>query len=246
MLKKILQPFYALWVLLTFVVGLLIVLPFYLTLSTRNTLRTRKAIARLLTAWMKAWFFVMGMPMTVSGYKPPRQRYVVVANHISYLDPLALFPALPHYFRPLGKKEFSDVPLLGYLYRQITVMVERGDAKSRARSMRTLWRILNEEGDILIFPEGTFNETGKPLKEFHNGAFSLAINTQTPILPVIFPDTVHRWHYSGWWKWWPGRNRAIILPPVPVTDLTLDDLPALKQRLFDIMWEELSKYPYPA
>ena len=84
------------------------------------------------------------------------------------------------------------------------------------------------------------------LKEFHNGAFSLAINTQTPILPVIFPDTVHRWHYSGWWKWWPGPNRAIILPPVPVTDLTLDDLPALKQRLFDIMWEELAKYPYPA
>jgi 1-acyl-sn-glycerol-3-phosphate acyltransferase len=244
-LKTIAQPFYAAWVLITFMAGLLVVLPFYMLLSVRNNMRARKAISKLLKAWMRVWFVVIGMPVTVSGPKPPQGRYVVVANHISYLDPLVLFPALPNYFRPLGKQEFSKVPLLGYLYRQITIMVERGDAKSRARSMRNMWRVLQQEGDILIFPEGTFNETPNPLKDFHNGAFSLAINTHTPILPVIFPDTVHRWHYSGWWKWWPGRNRAIYLPPVPVDGLTMEDLPALKQQLYDMMWAALAQYNYP-
>lgn len=108
-----------------------------------------------------------------------------------------------------------------------------------------MWRVLKRESSILIFPEGTFNETDKPLKQLYDGAFRLAIRSQTPIVPLIFPDTVHRWHYSGWWKLWPGRNRAILLPPVPVAGLTLADLPELKQKVAAIMTAELSKYEYP-
>jgi 1-acyl-sn-glycerol-3-phosphate acyltransferase len=108
-----------------------------------------------------------------------------------------------------------------------------------------MWRSLKHEGDIVIFPEGTFNETGETLKEFYDGAFRLAINTQTPILPVVFPDTVHRWHYSGWWKLWPGRNRAVFLPEVPVEGMGLDQLPQLKATVYAAMEAELKKYNYP-
>jgi 1-acyl-sn-glycerol-3-phosphate acyltransferase len=168
-----------------------------------------------------------------------------VANHISYLDTVILFPALPGYFRALGKKEFSKVPLLGFLYRQIAIMVDRSSTESRAKSMKLMWRVLKRESDILIFPEGTFNETGAPLKSFYDGAFRLAITSQTPILPVVFPDTVKRWHYSGWWKLWPGRNRAIYLPAIAVTNLTMADLPTLKQQVYEAMEAELVKCGYP-
>jgi 1-acyl-sn-glycerol-3-phosphate acyltransferase len=54
---------------------------------------------------------------------------------------------------------------------------------------------------------GTFctqhNEGNLPLKDFYDGAFWLAIKTQTLIAPVIFPDALQRWHYSAWWKLWP-------------------------------------------
>ena len=106
-----------------------------------------------------------------------------------------------------------------------------------------MWRTLKRESDIVIFPEGTFNETDAVLKEFYNGAFRLAIAAQTPILPVLFPDTVHRWHYSAWWKLWPGKNRVVFLPPVPVEGLTLTDVAMLKQKVYDIMAVELAKYP---
>ena len=134
------------------------------------------------------------------------------------------------------------MPVMGFLYRQIVIMVDRGNETSRARSMRLMWRVLKRESDILIFPEGTFNETGKPLKEFYNGAFRLAIITQTPILPVIFPDTVDRWHYSAWWKIWPGRNRVVYLDPVPVHGMDIESLPALKQQVYEIMEAALIKY----
>ncbi len=242
MVRKILQPFYTAYAVITFVAGLLINFPFFLLISIGNNIAARRAIYTIVRYWASSWLWMIGMPLKISGQKPRKGRYVVVANHISYLDTVVLFPGLPGYFRALGKKEFSKVPVMGFLYRQIVIMVDRGNETSRARSMRLMWRVLKRESDILIFPEGTFNETGKPLKEFYNGAFRLAIITQTPILPVIFPDTVDRWHYSAWWKIWPGRNRVVYLDPVPVHGMDIESLPALKQQVYEIMEAALIKY----
>ena len=242
MFRKILQPLYTVYAVTTFVIGLLINFPFFLIISIGNNIAARRAIYTIVRYWAHSWLWMIGMPLRISGHKPRKGRYVVVANHISYLDTVVLFPGLPGYFRALGKKEFSKVPVMGFLYRQIVVMVDRSSDHSRAKSMRLMWRVLKRESDILIFPEGTFNETGKPLKEFYNGAFRLAIVTQTPILPIIFPDTLDRWHYSAWWKLWPGRNRVIYLEPVQVDGLTLENLPVLKQQVYENMEAELIKY----
>jgi 1-acyl-sn-glycerol-3-phosphate acyltransferase len=245
LLRRILQPVYTVYVIVTFVAGLAITFPIFLLLSLGNNFACRRVIYLIIKYWATIWLWMLGMPLRVSGTRPGPGRYIVVANHISYLDTVVLFPGLPQYFRALGKKEFSSVPVMGFLYKQIAIMVTRSSAESRAKSMRLMWRVLKNEGDILIFPEGTFNETGQPLKEFYNGAFRLAISTQTPILPVIFPDTVNRWHYSGWWKFWPGINRAIHLPAISVAGMTMQDLPQLKQKVYDVMESELKKYNYP-
>jgi hypothetical protein len=52
---------------------------------------------------------------------------------------------------------------------------------------------------------------------------------------------VDRWHYSGWWKLYPGRNRAVFLDPISVSEYTLADLPQLKKKVFGIMESELNK-----
>lgn len=77
------------------------------------------------------------------------------------------------------------------------------------------------------------------MKEFYDGAFRLAINAQVPILPLLFPDTVHRWHYSAWWKVWPGRNRAVFLHPVYVNGITTKDLPELREKVRQMMADKL-------
>ena len=211
-------------------------------LKYRRWAKGRRAIFRLIKAWSGFWLWLIGMPVSTIGKMPAEGKYIIVANHISYLDTLVIFPPLKGYFRPLGKKEISKIPVVGFIYKQIVIMVDRSNVHSRARSMRLLWRILHHEGSIIIFPEGTFNETGKPLKEFYDGAFRLAVNTQVPILPVILPDTISRWHYSAWWKLWPGRNRVVFLDPVQVAGLTMQNLPALKQQVYNLMENALASY----
>jgi 1-acyl-sn-glycerol-3-phosphate acyltransferase len=246
MRRKILQPLYTGYVLVTFAVSILAAFPFFVIVGMGNSPAARRAIYSLIKYWCKGWLWITGMRVTLLGPRPAEGRYVVVVNHISYLDTLVIFPAIPGYFRPLGKKEISKIPIVGFIYKQIVIMVDRSNVHSRARSLRLLWRVLHREGNIIIFPEGTFNETNDVLKSFYDGAFRLAINTQKSILPIIFPDTVHRWHYSAWWKLWPGMNRAVYLPPVDVAGLTLADLPQLKEKVFDLMKTELKKYDYPA
>jgi 1-acyl-sn-glycerol-3-phosphate acyltransferase len=244
MLRKIFQPFYTAYVIITFTVSILAAFPFFLLFSIGGNHRGRYIIYSVIKYWAEGWMFIIGMPVTRQGPRPQPGRYVVVANHISYMDTLVIFPAIPGYFRPLGKKEISRIPIVGFIYRQIVIMVDRSSTHSRARSLRLLWRVLHREGNIIIFPEGTFNETPDVLRPLYDGAFRLAINTQKPILPLLLPDTFHRWHYSAWWKLWPGRNRVVYLPAIDVVGMTMDDLPALKEKVFGAMAEGLEQLGY--
>jgi 1-acyl-sn-glycerol-3-phosphate acyltransferase len=239
MIRTVLQPFYTLFVLLTFLVSLLLAFPVFFVVGIKDTAKARKIIWIVVHYWAKCWLTLIGMPMTIKGSFPKDQKFVIVANHISYLDTINIYAAIPEYFRTLAKKEMVRIPLFGFVYKQLAILVDRSSNESRAKSMRLMWRQLRTECHISIFPEGGFNETSEPMTDFYDGAFRLAINAQVPLLPLLFPDTVHRWHFSGWWKLWPGRNRAVFLEPVLVDGLSLKDLPELREKVRLLMAEKL-------
>ena len=240
-MKKILQPIYVVYVLLVSIVTVLPTLPFFVVLIFVFRKNVEKQVHNLVKKWATVWFWCMGMPVKRIG-KMPQGTFVIVANHCSYLDALVIFPAIPVYFKPLGKKEIADLPIIGFVYKCIVVMVDRGSQQSRAKSVKMLWQALQNNCNIVIFPEGTFNESDAPLKNFYDGAFKLAINAQVPILPLIIPDTINRWHYSAWWHWTPGKNRALFLPPVATKNMTQENMNTLKQNVYKLMEAELIKY----
>lgn len=242
MLRKVFQPFYSAWVILTFICSLLAAFPFIFTIGLWDKPAARKMIWYIVHYWSIGWLFCMGMPVSRKGKIPGDERYVYVANHISYIDTVVIYAAVPHYFRTLAKKEMVKIPIFGYVYKQLAILVDRSSEHSRARSMRLMWRVLRNECNIAVFPEGTFNETEDLLKEFYSGAFRLAINTQTPMLPMVFPDTQHRWPYTTNWQLSPGKNRVVYLEPVPVAGMTMDDLPALKAEVYKRMEAALREY----
>jgi 1-acyl-sn-glycerol-3-phosphate acyltransferase len=145
-------------------------------------------------------------------------------------------------FRPLGKIELKNVPVFGFIYKAVVVVVDRTDASHRQQSIRQLKSVIKGGISILIFPEGTFNETHLPMKHCFDGAFRLAIETQTPIKPVIFPDTYSRMHYRSSFTLNPGICRAVFLPAVPVEGMTLDDVARLKQQVVGMMEAKLRAY----
>ena len=102
--------------------------------------------------------------------------------------------------------------------------------------------IINKGISVLVFPEGTFNMTHDPLKEFFNGAFRIAIETQTPIKPVLFLDTFDRMHYSSIFSINPGKCRVVFLPDIEVEGLTIEDLETIKQKTYRLMEEKLLEY----
>lgn len=243
---KIFQPFYSAWVVITYLVCLLGAFPVIFIIGLWDKPQARKTIWYIVHYWAKGWLFCIGMPMSRIGQQPADNKYIYVANHISYLDTILIYAAIPYYFRTLAKKEMAKIPIFGFVYKQIAVLVERGTSEGRAKSMRLMWRVLKNECNIAVFPEGTFNETGEPLKNFYDGAFRLAINTQTAILPMIFPDTERRWHFSTVFGLKPGKNRVVYLPPVPAEGLTMEDLPRLKQQVYDQMEAAMKEYSTPA
>ncbi len=229
---------------LMFVLLLILLVPAFFVASLFGRIRGGNLIYRLCSWWADAWLFLIGIRVPVIHEKKPSEERpcIFVANHISYLDIPMIVKVLREPIRVLGKQEMARIPVFGFVYRNAVVMVNRKDAAQRARSVGILKKILLQGISIVIFPEGTFNETGQPLKSFYDGAFRIALETQTPIQPLIFPDTVKRMHYHSVFSLNPGTCRAVYLPMVPVTGLTIQDLPLLKQQVFDAMAHALKTY----
>jgi 1-acyl-sn-glycerol-3-phosphate acyltransferase len=133
----------------------------------------------------------------------------------------------------------AKIPIFGFIYKNAIVTVDRSSAENRANSVRILKSILAKGISILVFPEGTFNMTHQPLKEFYDGAFRIAIETQTPIKPVLLLNAYDRMHYESIFSMNPGKSRSVFLPEVSVEGLTTNDVGGLKEKVFEMMKEEL-------
>ncbi len=127
--------------------------------------------------------------------------YIFVSNHISNLDAAFLVMAYRQPLRPLGKVEMSKVPVFGFIYKNAIVTVDRGSATDRMKSLRILKSVISKGISVLVFPEGTFNMTNEPVKDFYDGAFRIAIEMQTPVKPVLFLDTYDRMRYGQFFSY---------------------------------------------
>jgi len=243
-LLKIIQALYSVYAILSFVLLLLAIFPFVLLAAPFGKIKGGNIIYRICSTWSDIWFFLIGIwaKKTMLTDAPLKDaQYIFVANHISYMDVPMIVKTIRQPIRALGKAEIAKIPLFGFLYRYGAIMVDRSNADARKKSVLQLKSVLRKGISVFIFPEGTFNETGQPLKEFYDGAFRIAIETQTALLPVIFPDTVKRLHYSSPFSFTPGRCRAVFLEVIPVSGLTMQDLPALKEKVWNKMEIELKK-----
>ena len=172
-----------------------------------------------------------------------KKQYVFVFNHISFMDiPIIMKAIRKQHFRVLGKAEMAKIPVFGFFYRNAVVMVDRSNAEKRARSVKILKSVIGKGISVVIAPEGTFNMTTNPLKEFYDGAFKIAIETQTPIKPILFLDGFDRLNYKSIFTLTPGRSRAVYLEEVSVDGLTGKDASTLKEKVYRLMEEKLIAY----
>jgi 1-acyl-sn-glycerol-3-phosphate acyltransferase len=120
---------------------------------------------------------------------------IIAANHLSNADGIFvggwLTPALGRRIHWLGKREFTEWPIVGPMTRAGSVHpVDRGTADIEA--FRLAQRILDEGHVLVVFPEGTRSPTGA-LQEAKDGLAMLALRSDAPILPVGITGTDSFW-----------------------------------------------------
>lgn len=245
-MKILLKPFQLLYVIYAFVLFVALMIPVFiwsLLVLPFGRIKGGNLVYKGCIVWADIWFaliFIFHKNIYVEELKKD-QSYIFVANHISYLDAALIPKTFRHSIRPLGKVEMAKVPIFGFIYKNAIVTVDRSSTKNRAKSVLLLKSILKKGISVLVFPEGTFNMTHQPLKEFYDGAFRVAVETQTPIKPVLLLNAYDRMHYGSIFSLNPGKSRSIFLPEVSVEGLTLRDVGMLKEKVFAMMKEELVK-----
>jgi 1-acyl-sn-glycerol-3-phosphate acyltransferase len=125
---------------------------------------------------------------------------------------------------------------MGWLmYLAGDVPVKRGFGPSAVEAMAKCREILARHVSVMIFPEGTRSAT-MDLLPFKDGAFRLAIDAGVPILPLALHGTGPALRKHDWRI---GRSTAVVevLSPVETAGLTPADVPALKERVRDIIVE---------
>ncbi|RYZ47602.1 MAG: 1-acyl-sn-glycerol-3-phosphate acyltransferase [Chitinophagaceae bacterium] len=246
-MRKLLLPFQVLYVVYAFLLFFLLMLPVFvwaLFATLFGRIRGGNLVYYSCIAWATIWFPLIFIRHRNIYLQKPRkgQSYIFVANHISYLDAAIIPTIFRRQLRPLGKAEMAKIPVFGTIYKNAIVTVDRSNPANRAKSVQALKSILRKGISVLVFPEGTFNETGKPLKDFYEGAFRIAIETGTPVKPVLILDMYDRMHTQSVFSLNPGRSRAVFLPEVPTEGLTIKDAPALKETVYRLMEKELIAY----
>ena len=246
-MKWLLKPFqwlYCIYALILFVAIMILIFPFVIVASFFGHIRGGNAIWRLCMLWGDIWFLLIFI-WTKRIYEAPHDKtkpYIFVSNHISYIDAAYLVKVFRQKVKPLAKIEMTKIPVFGFIYKNAVVTVDRMNSLNRSHSIRILKSIIKKGISVLVFPEGTFNMTSNPLKEFYDGAFRVAIETQTPIKPVLFLDTYSRMNYKTVFSLTPGKCRAVYLDEVSVSGLTIADTRKLKEKVFIIMENKLKEY----
>jgi 1-acyl-sn-glycerol-3-phosphate acyltransferase len=243
----LLKPFqwiYCIYALIAFIMLMFLFFPFVIVASFFGRITGGNIIYRLCMLWGDIWFSLVFIRHHNYYEQPPEKnkQYIFIGNHISFLDAAILVKAIRRPVRALGRIELSDTPVFGFIYRSVVVIVDRGNPDHRAKSVRNLKSVIKKGISIIIMPEGTFNMTSKPLKDFFDGAFRIAIETHTTLKPFLLLDTYDRLHYRNLFTLTPGKSRAVFLEEIPVDGLTLQDLPDLKQQVYNLMEKKLIEY----
>ncbi|MBZ4187393.1 lysophospholipid acyltransferase family protein [Niabella beijingensis] len=236
-----LRVLYTCYAAVIFLVVMLLIFPLCVIAAFFGRIRGGNIIYGLCTIWADLWFALTFIRVK-RFYDAPfdtGKKYILIANHISYLDIPVMVKVFRKPMRALGKKEMGKIPLFGFIYKRAIVTVDRNSTEGRARSIRILRSVIQKGISIFVFPEGTFNETNQPLKAFYNGAFRLALETNTPIRPVLFLDTYDRMPYTRPFSLNPGKCRVIFMEEVPVEGWSVKDHEKLKQQVFSLMEQRL-------
>lgn len=152
--------------------------------------------------------------------------YIIISNHQSHFDILALVTTLGIQFRWLIKKEILKIPLFGYaLYASRNIFIDRSNTARAIESINKGLNRLPKDAGVMVFAEGTRSPDGQ-IHEFKKGGFIIAIARKMPILPVTVNGS-RRVLPRGSLVVKPRKIQVVIGDPIDTSGYTTDTVQEL-------------------
>jgi len=170
------------------------------------------------------WLRLSGVRVRVKGLEllDPKQTYVFVSNHRSYLDTAAMFVYTGRRIGLLAKKELLKVPVLGVGMGFVNVMaIDRSNRESAIRTTEAAAQRIKSGVSFAVFVEGTRAKPGE-LLPFKKGAFYMARQAGVPVVPVAIKNSdVLMGKGTGEAR--SGTIEMVLMKPIDTNGLTTDD-----------------------
>ncbi|MSP38394.1 MAG: 1-acyl-sn-glycerol-3-phosphate acyltransferase [Deltaproteobacteria bacterium] len=180
---------------------------------------------------------VGGISLKVEGLDniDPQRPYIFIVNHQSNIDIPVLVQALrPFQLRWLAKKELLRVPFFGWaMWAAKHVTVDRKDPRDALKSLARAKERLAAGISLVVFPEGTRSRTGA-LQRFKKGGFLLAVQTQTPVVPIAISGSGALLPADSW-RLGSGIVKVVIEKPVAVEGFRPGNLRLLSNQVRDVI-----------
>ncbi len=239
--KNIGHFLYHIWFYILVAVPIILFFPVLLLLCTKEKWYPSFFwVARNL--WARPILLGMGCPQQIKREQKliKGKSYMLVANHTSMLDIMLMLRASRNPFVFVGKKELVKIPIFGFFYKRVCIMVDRSDTKSRTAVYMRAQRRLKQGLSICIFPEGGVPDKNVILDTFKDGAFRMAINHKIPVVPMTFLDCKKRFPFS-FYSGSPGLLRVKIHSFFETKDLDENHKISLREDVRTTILNELTK-----
>ena len=241
--KKTGQALYRIWFYILVTIPIIIFFPLLLISSiSEKTYPQFFWLARNL--WAPVILYGMGCPPQVryAQRMESKESYMLVANHTSMLDIMLMLRVSRNPFVFVGKKELGNLPIFGFFYKRVCILVDREDSRSRSAVYRRAQARLAKGLSICIFPEGGVPEESVILDTFKDGAFKMAITHNIKVVPMTFYDNKQRFPFR-FFSGSPGPLRTRVHPFFDTKAYSSSEATSLRTEVWNLIYESLQKGP---
>lgn len=194
-----------------------------LTMAVALVRSTSPWIDRLIRVWAGLLVRAAGIDLRVENGDriDPAKRYILVANHYSYLDIPCIFAAIPQPIRFMAKSSLFKIPIFGWaIARTGFIPIDRKDRRTAVKSFDMAADRIRKGNTIVIFPEEGRTRV-REMRPFQRGAFLLALKSGKTVAPIAIDSTFDIWPVGSFWHIRPGRVTIRIGMPIETTSFTL-------------------------
>ena len=213
----------------------------YMLIALRGKNKLQRSV-RVKKVWSSIILFLGFVKVKIHNNEnfPKKGPYIVCANHASYLDIIVMYKIIPHDFAFLGKSEVLKWPIINIFFkRNIDIPVVRGNRVASAKSLLQSKKALKSGRILAIFPEGKMVDSPPTMARFKNGAFSMAIEQEVPIVPITYANNYKLFsdHVDLFGAGSPGISHVIVHPQINVDSDT--DLVSLRNKTYDLIKKDI-------